>query len=254
MLNDLGLLLAQTFAIPGLIWVIVMTVLAGVVYGFAGFGAALVFMPVVTSIISVELAVAAFSVSALASCVSLVPRAWKQADRPAVSLMVVCATLALPIGIYILRSNDVTTMRWAVLAVTTFTLVALMAGWRYSTSPGLPARAGVAVATGIVGGATGLVGPIMILFQLGGQDDIQRGRANTLVFLTLTSLFTAPLMALQGMFSPEALVLGLLLIVPYGLAAQIGQALFDPARQGLYRTIAYGIIGAAVLMGLPVFH
>lgn len=254
MLSDLGQLLAQTLAIPGLFWVIVMTLLAGLVYGFAGFGAALVFMPVVTAIIPVELAVAAFSVSSLASFVSLVPRAWKQADRPAVSMMVVCATLALPIGIYILRSNDVITMRWAVLAVTTITLVALMAGWRYSTSPGLPARAGVAVCTGVVGGATGLVGPIMILFQLGGQDSIERGRANTLVFLTLTSLLTAPLMAMQGMFGTEALILGLLLIIPYGLAAQVGQALFDPTRQGLYRGIAYGIIGMAVLMGLPVFH
>lgn len=254
MLDDLGLLLAQTFAIPGLFWIIVMTLLAGLVYGFAGFGSALVFMPVVTAIIPVELAIAAFSISALSSFVSLVPRAWKQADQPAVSLMVVCTALALPVGIYILGNNDVTTMRWAVLAVTTITLIALITGWRYSTRPSLVARAGVAVGTGLVGGATGLVGPIMILFQLGGQDNIQRSRANTLVFLTLTSLFIAPLMALQGMFGPDALILGLLLLIPYGVAAQVGQALFNPDRQGLYRTIAYGIIGAAVLMGLPVFH
>lgn len=252
--DDLGLLLAQTLAIPGLVWVILITIAAGVVYGFAGFGAALVFMPVATTIISVELAVAAFSVSALASFVSLVPRAWKQADRPAVSLMVVCAAFTLPIGIYILRTNDVTTMRWAVLGVTTITLIALVSGWRYSTKPGLAARAGVALGTGLVGGATGLVGPIMILFQLGGQDNIERSRANTLVFLTISGLLTAPLMALQGMLSAKAVVLGLLLMVPYGIASRIGQAMFDPTRQGLYRTVAYGIIAAAVLMGLPVFH
>ncbi|MFT5344130.1 MAG: putative membrane protein YfcA, partial [Paracoccaceae bacterium] len=104
MLNDLGQLLAQTLATPGLIWIVLMTLLAGLVYGFAGFDADLVFMPVVTAIIPVELAVAAFSVSALASFVSLVPRAWKQADRPAVGMMIVCAALALPVGIYILRS------------------------------------------------------------------------------------------------------------------------------------------------------
>lgn len=252
--DDLGLLLAQTLAIPGLHWVILITLAAGLVYGFAGFGAALVFMPVATTIIPIELAVAAFSVSALASFVSLVPRAWKQADRPAVSMMIVCATFALPIGIYILRSNDVTTMRWAVLAVTTITLVALMAGWRYAAKPGLATRAGVAMATGVVGGATGLVGPIMILFQLGGQDNIERSRANTLVFLTVTGLLTAPLMAMQGMLSPEAVMLGLLLILPYGLASLVGQALFDPTKQGLYRTIAYGIIALAVLLGLPIYQ
>lgn len=252
--DDLGLLLAQTFAQPGLIWIILITLLAGVVYGFAGFGAALVFMPVATAIIPVELAVAAFSVSALASFVSLVPRAWKRADRRAVSLMVVCAAFTLPIGLYILRTNDVTTMRWAVLGVTCVTLIALVSGWRYGARPTMGTRSGVALATGLVGGATGLVGPIMILFQLGGQDSIERSRANTLVFLTITGLLTAPLMALQGMLSAQAVMLGLLLIVPYGLAAQVGQALFDPTRQRLYRSVAYGIIALAILLGLPIFH
>ncbi|MFT5614837.1 MAG: putative membrane protein YfcA [Granulosicoccus sp.] len=254
MLNDLGQLLAQTLATPGLIWIVLMTLLAGLVYGFAGFDADLVFMPVVTAIIPVELAVAAFSVSALASFVSLVPRAWKQADRPAVGMMIVCAALALPVGIYILRSNDVTTMRWAVLGVTTFTLIALMAGWRYTAKPGPVTWAGVALGTGLVGGATGLVGPIMILFQLGGQDTIERSRANTLVFLTTTGLLMAPLLALQGMLGPEALMLGLLLVVPYGVASLVGQAFFYPTKRGLYRTIAYGIIALAVLLGLPIFH
>ncbi len=246
-------ILTQTLAIEGLVWVLLVTVLAGIVYGFAGFGAALVFMPVATAFIPVEMAIAAFAVSALASLVTVVPRAWTQADRPGVVLMIGVATLTLPIGIYILRTNDVTTMRWAVLAVTTITLLALISGWRYRTVPGNRARIGVAGATGIVGGATGLVGPIVILFQLSGQDSIQRSRANTLVFLTTTGLLTAPLMALQGILTLEAVILGLILIVPYGIASRVGQALFDPARQALYRNVAYLIIAGAIVMGLPLW-
>lgn len=237
----------------GLFAVIAITVVAGVVYGFAGFGAALVFMPVATRFIPVDMAVAAFSVSALASFVAVVPRAWAEADQRSVTWMTVVAALCLPVGLWILRSNDVTTMRWAVLAVTCVTLVALMAGWRYTTQPSPLARGGVAAATGLVGGATGLVGPIMVLFQLSGQDSVARSRANTLVFLTMTGLLTAPLMAMQGMLSVQAVVLGLLLIVPYGLAARLGQRLFDPARQALYRSIAYGIIGASILISLPLW-
>ncbi len=254
MLDDLGQVLAQTLAIPGLIWVLLVTSVAGIVYGFAGFGAALVFMPVATVFISVEMAVAAFAVSALASLVTVVPRAWGQADRKAVSLMVVCASISLPVGIYILRTNDVTTMRWAVLGVTTLTLIALIAGWRYTAAPGFLTRSGVGLATGLVGGATGLVGPIMVLFQLGGQDSIERSRANTLVFLTTTGLLTAPMMAFQGILTREAVALGLILMIPYGLAARAGQAMFDPDRRVLYRRVAYAIIAAAVVLGLPVFE
>lgn len=246
-------LISETLALPGLAWVVLITVAAGVVYGFAGFGAALVFMPVATVFVPVEMAIAAFGVTALASLVSVVPRAWGQADRPNVVLMIVVATLALPTGIAVLKANDVTTMRWAVLAVTTITLLALMLGWRYHAAPTRAARISVAAATGFVGGATGLVGPIMVLFQLSGSEGVARARANTLVFLTLTGLLTVPLMALQGLLTPEAVVLGLCLIVPYGVASRIGQALFDPGRQVLYRRVAYAIIAAAIVMGLPIY-
>lgn len=246
-------ILAQTLAMPGLGWIVAITFVAGIVYGFAGFGAALVFMPVTTAFVPVEVAVAAFSVSALASLVTVVPRAWTQADRPATLLMIGCATLTAPLGIWVLRSTDVTVMRWVLLAVVTVTLLALMTGWRYAAVPGRKARAGVGLATGFLGGATGLLGPIAILFQLSGADSVSRSRANTLVFLTITSLLLLPFMALQGILGPAAVALGLLLLIPYGLGARAGQAMFNPAQEKLYRLCAYCIIAAAILLGLPLW-
>jgi hypothetical protein len=38
------------------------------------------------------------------------------------------------------------------------------------------------------------------------------------------------------------------------VATLTGQRLFTPAREGLYRRLAYGVIGAAVLYGLPVWR
>ncbi len=245
--------LTQVLALPGLGWVVAITFVAGVVYGFAGFGAALVFMPVAMIYLPVRMAVAAFAVSAFVSLVTVVPRALKQADRGAVGPMILLAAASLPVGLWILRSHDVTTMRWAVLAVTAITLAALISGWRYTMTPGPRTRAGVAIATGLVGGATGLVGPIMILFQLGGQDSVVRNRANTVIFLTLTGVLTVPWMAVQGMLGLPAIVLGLLLMLPYGVASMLGQALFDPARQRLYRSVAYLVIAVAIAMGLPIY-
>lgn len=245
--------LHQTLAIPGLVWIICVTFAAGVVYGFAGFGAALIFMPVAAVFVPLEIAVAAFSVSALASFVTVVPRAWAKADQRATVLMIACASLTAPLGIWILRSTDVTVMRWIVLGVTFVTLIALMTGWRYTSTPGRSARAGVGLSTGLVGGATGLLGPILILFQLSGTDSIERSRANTLVFLTVTSLLLLPQMALQGILSPPAVSLGIVLLIPYGVGARVGQWLFDPEREQLYRLLAYGIIAAAIILGAPIW-
>ncbi len=246
-------LLAQTLALPGF-WALVPTIfIAGVVYGFAGFGAALVFMPVASALVPIEVAVAAFAVSATSSFFTVVPRAWGQVNRSGVTVMVVCATLSASLGLWVLRITDLTVLRWAVIAVTATTLLALIAGWRYAAPPTFAARSAIGLATGFVGGATGLLGPVMVLFQLAGRDSVATSRATALVFLTVTSLLLLPLMAMQGMVTPPAVVLGLVLLLPYGAGTYLGAGLFQPGLERFYRIVAYSIIIAAILLGLPIW-
>ncbi len=245
---------AGVLAIPGLIPLILWSGVAGAVYGFAGFGAALVFMPVAVALVPPALAVAAFNLGAVISLATVVPRAWGEVDRRGVSVMIAAACVTASAGLWVLRSADLTALRWAVLAVTAVTLAALVAGWRYRAAPGLGTKGAVGAAAGFVGGATGLPGPVMVLFQLAGQDSLTRSRATAVVFLTVTSLALVPLMALQGMLTGEAVALGLMLMVPYGLGTLAGQAVFREERARLYRGAAYGIIAAAIVMGLPVWE
>ncbi|MGZ2257581.1 sulfite exporter TauE/SafE family protein [Roseobacter sp. A03A-229] len=244
----------ELVAIPGLIWVLAATFTAGLVYGFSGFGAALVYMPVATAVVAPPLAIGAFAVSALASLVTLVPRAWKEADRSNTLLMVGAAILGAPIGIWVLRTADTEVIRWVLSAIIVTTLLFLMAGWRYRAEPTKPVRATIGAAAGVMMGSVGLNGPLVILFQLGGQDNITRSRANTLIFLTLSSLSLVPLMALQGVIGWEAVLLGLVLLLPYAFGTLVGRTLFDPNRETLYRRVAYAVVAGAVLIGLPVWN
>jgi uncharacterized membrane protein YfcA len=72
--------LAVVLSEPGLPYVCLVSLVAGLVYGFAGFGSALIFMPLATLFVSPPVAVAAFSMSAMASLVTVLPGAWKAAD------------------------------------------------------------------------------------------------------------------------------------------------------------------------------
>ncbi|MEM1237177.1 MAG: sulfite exporter TauE/SafE family protein [Pseudomonadota bacterium] len=239
--------------LPGLGWVMVAVVLAGLVYGFAGFGAALVYMPIATIFLEPVIAVAAFALSALISLVTVVPRAWANADRRATVELVVASLVGLPFGLWALTTFDATILRWAVLVVVAITLAVLLMGWRRKTKEGLTSRAAIGAATGAVGGATGLNGPVLVLFQLSSRDGAERSRANTICFLTFNSILMLPVMALSGVLPPEAVPLGILMLIPYGLAGLAGQAMFNPAREGLYRTVAYAIIAAALVAGLPIW-
>lgn len=234
--------------------VLLLTVfVAGVVYGFAGFGAALIFLPVAARVVPLEVAIAAFNISAVVSLFTVVPQAWAQVERRAVVLMVATATLSASAGIWVLRTADVTWLRWAVISVTFTTLVALVSGWRLRTLPTLRSRAGIGLGAGFLGGATGLLGPVLVVFQLAGGDSAARNRATTLVFLTVTSVLILPLLALQGLITWAVVPLGMMMFVPYGIGTWLGRRLFAPAYEHLYRGTAYLLIAAALVLGLPLF-
>ena len=244
--------LPEGVTVFGLTVLMVTVFIAGVVYGFAGFGAALIFLPVAARVVPLEVAIASFNISALASLFTVVPQAWRQVDRRAVMLMIAMATLSASAGIWVLRTADVTWLRWSVIAVTFVTLVALMSGWRLSTSPTLRTRGAIGLGAGFLGGATGLLGPVLVIFQLAGSEGAARNRATTLVFLTVTSLLLLPLMALQGLITWAVVPLGLLMFLPYGVGSWLGRRMFVPAYERYYRGTAYLLIAVALVLGVPV--
>ena len=239
-------------ALPALAGLIALAGLAGGVYGFAGFGAALLFMPVATRIVDPVVAVPAFALSSMGSFLTVFPAAARQADGKA-WLGLSTALVTMPAGLLILAAGDPLVLRWAVALVVLGTLALLLAGVRYRVAPGRPAWAGVGAAVGLLGGATGLNGPPMILFQLGGQEGPARARANTIVVLTGSGAAIPILMALQGRMTLGILALGLILILPYAAGGWAGARLFDPARATLYRRAAYAIVAVAGVAGLPLW-
>ena len=239
-------------ALPALAGLIALAAAAGTVYGFAGFGAALLFMPVATRIVEPSVAVPVFAFSSMGSLVTVFPDAARAADGKA-WLGLGAALLTLPLGLWILAAGDPLALRWGVSVVVLGTLALLVAGVRYRVTPGRAAWAGVGAAVGVLGGATGVNGPPMILFQLGGTEGVARARANTIVVLSGSSAAIPLVLWLQGRMTPGIAVLGLLLAVPYALGGLVGRRLFDPARAGLYRGIAYVIVALAGLSGLPLW-
>lgn len=236
-----------------LIWLSAASLTAGVVYGFAGFGAALVFMPLAVIVVDPLVAVVALSVSALSSLVTLVPQAWRQADRRAAVTMLAAAFAFIPLGQIVLTRTDITLLRWAVCILALLTLVILLSGFRYQQRPGVPAWLLVGSGVGFMGGSTGLNGPLLILFQLGGPEELTRLRATTIIVLTCSGLAYLPFLALNGALTSENVFLGSVQLLPYGLGTLIGQRLFQPGMDVIYRRVAYVIIGVSALLGLPVW-
>lgn len=246
-----GLLLA--LGQPGLALLLLTALLAGVVYGFAGFGAALIFLPVGARILPPEAAVAAFSLAGLASVVTMLPRTWREADRVATSRMILAALAAMPLGVWLLRQADPVPIRWAICLLVAVTLLAVLAGWRMRLPPGPGSRLGLGAAAGAVGGATGLLGPVVILVTLATGEGARQMRANLASFLTVVNAALLPMLWLQGALTARAAWIGLLLLPVYMAGTVLGAALFRPRWERLYRGLAHGTVAVALVAGLPLF-
>jgi len=245
--------LASALAEPGLIWVCAAALLAGLVHGFAGFGAALIFMPLATIVLSPALAVAAFSVSALATLVTMVPGAWKVADRRAVLLMLGASVMFAPLGVLALRLAPSEVIRAVISGLTLVTLTALIVGWRVPVAGGRWWQAGAGALAGVTGASTGLNGPPVILINLGTDQPVAVTRGNLACFLTFSSLAFLPQLWLQGLLPPRALWIGVVLFVPYFVGTGVGTWVFNPAWASAYRRFAYALIAAAGIAGLPLW-
>ncbi|MEO3413890.1 sulfite exporter TauE/SafE family protein [Roseovarius sp. CAU 1744] len=246
-------ILAQVWATPGLFWLILVISIAGIVRGFSGFGTALIFVPVAGIFLPPETVIALMTMTGVASMAALIPRAWRQAARAEVGLLALAAIVTVPLGLWIMNVLDETTVRWCVAVIAGGTLAVLVAGWRFSGQVNLPGLLAIGAAAGVIGGMTGLTGPVVILFYLAGQAVAQRVRANTILFLAALDIAIVGNLIFGGAVGWDEVALAVTLAVPYFTTTMIGQALFDPRHEKLYRWVAYGVIALAVVSGLPLW-
>lgn len=99
---------------------------------------------------------------------------------------------------------------------------------------------------------TGLTGPVVIIFYLANARSAEMVRANTILFLAILDVVLLVNLTLFGHAGPVVLWIAAIMGLPYLCATLIGQALFDPRLEKAYRMVAYGVVGLALVSGLPI--
>ncbi|MEQ8876967.1 MAG: sulfite exporter TauE/SafE family protein [Phycisphaerales bacterium] len=244
----------HALATPGLVWLICAIGVAGIVRGFSGFGTALIFVPVANIFLEPKTVVAVIALTGIACNAVVLPRAWRQGSRGEVGRLVVAALLTVPVGLWLLDVLDKTTVRWVVTLVAGGMLGALVAGWRFSGVVSKPMLFVIGAVAGLIGGMTGLTGPVVILFYLAGQAVAQSVRANTILFLAALDVVILTTLFVKGDVTLYIVLMAAILSLPYAATTMLGQALFDPKHERLYRWAAYAVIALAVVSGLPVWN
>jgi uncharacterized membrane protein YfcA len=224
---------------------------SGTARGFSGFGSALIFMPLASSIAGPQLVAALLLIIDFVAAAPLLPNAWKQADRKATAVMVAGALVGVPIGTYFLSRLEPVTTRWIISAFVFALLMLLISGWRYRGKDHAAISVGIGGLSGFCSGLAQTGGPPIVGYWLGRPLASKIARANILLFFGASDFFSVVSYALTGLITMDAIKFAFVVGPVYGIGVWFGASLFGRASEKVFRAICYILIAAAVLFGLP---
>jgi uncharacterized protein len=237
---------------PPLAVLAAVTLAASLARGFSGFGAALIFVPLVSALLGPQFAVPLLLVTDSIMTAGMVPAAVKTADRRDVLTMSVGAFVGVPAGIWLLTSLDPLVLRWAIVGLAAIMLAVLLSGWRYRNRPTAPLTVLVGLVSGFCTGAAQIGGPPVVAYWLGGQSPALVVRANIIFYFAVSSLIAAIGYIWGGLITWQILTLALIIAPIYGIGTWIGSRMFGLAAEKTFRRICLAMIALSTLVSMPI--
>jgi uncharacterized protein len=245
-------LIPPDVSLTAAIAICVIAFVSGTARGFSGFGSALIFMPLASSMASPRLVAALLLVIDFIAAAPLLPNAWRQADRKATAVMVAGAFVGVPIGTWCLSQFDPVTTRWIISCFVGALLLLLLSGWRYRGKDHPAISVGIGGLAGFCSGLAQTGGPPIVGYWLGRPIASVVARANILLFFGASDFFSLVSYAFTGLITSDSIRFALLVGPIYGIGVWFGSQLFGRASETLFRSICYALIAGAAIVGLPV--
>lgn len=246
-------IVAQTLVLPGFGLLVFAAFLSGVVRGFSGFGTAMIFLPFAAQVVPPVWAILALIGMDIFGPMPVLRRAARDADARDLALLLGFGSLFVPAGVWLLTVISPVIYRYVVCIFALVLVGCLLLGLRYRGRPTRVLVGTTGAVAGVSGGVAGIPGPPVILLYMASSLPVAQVRANTMLFLFGFDFVLLTVFWLSGQGAWPPLVAGLMLAVPNAVGNLTGQAIFDPARAKVYRGVAYAIVAASALMGLPLW-
>jgi uncharacterized membrane protein YfcA len=235
-------LLAFSFLIAAIV-----AVIAGMVRGFAGFGAAMMMTPVFSALYGPQTGISLCLLLEIAVALPLLPRAVKYVDWRRIGLLMVAAVVGAPLGNFALTQVSPEPMRWAISGIVLAAVALLASGWRFQGQWRAPVTLGIGATSGFLNGLSGMAGPPIAFYYLAGNETVTRVRANLTTYFVFVDLAALLVFAARGMVGRDTGVLALCLAPAVIAGGLLGERLFPLASEAFYRRLALGLlVGVAI--------
>jgi len=214
----------------------------------------MIYLPFAAQVVPPLWAILTLMAMDLIGPIPLIKPAFKDAQRRDLLLLLGGSLCLLPVGLGLLSTISPETYRYLVSSISIVLLVCLVFGLRYSGKMYPPLVAAVGGLAGFSGGLGGVPGPPVILFYMASTLPVSVVRANMMLFLFFTDILIISVVGIRGELYITPLIIGLMMAVPNGIGNLIGAAIFNPDKAGIYKAVAYMVIAASAILGLPIWN
>jgi uncharacterized membrane protein YfcA len=215
---------------------------AGMVRGFAGFGAAMMMTPVFSALYGPPIGISLCLLLEIAVALPLLPRAIQYVDWRRIGLLMVAAVIGAPVGNCVLTQVTPEPMRWALSAIVLSAVALLASGWRFHGQWRAPVTLGIGATSGFLNGLSGMAGPPIAFYYLAGNETATRVRANLTTYFVFVDAAALAVFVARGMVSWDTTILGLCLTPAVIAGGLLGERLFPLASEAFYRRLALGLL------------
>lgn len=239
---------------PSTLLVASAALLGGFVRGFAGFGGALIFMPLATVAIEPALAILVICALELPAALWLLRKLWSIVRLREILAIAVGAMIGSPLGVQILLMLESTTVRWIICGLVLLAAALLASGWRYRGTTPAPVSVLIGGVSGVTGSIAAAALPPVVLFWLSGRSEPAAvTRANILAYSVFVTVVVVFAISARGLFTVEVLGYSTILLPLFMAAAWVGERYFVGTSDRRYIHAALLICAAAAIAGLPVW-
>ena len=228
-----------------------VALLAGMARGFSGFGAAMLFMPLASSMLTPVVATPVLLLTDLVSSSLVLRKALREFCWIDVRSIFIGALLGFPLGLEILTRSDPISVRWMASGIILASLVFIASGWRYRGPRSVPLTLGIGVLSGTMSGVAQIGNPPVVAYWLGAEMPAARMRSNLIVYFSMLTVLGVGIFAAKGLLTVRVIGLAAAAVPSYALGMWIGNRLFPFASERVFRSITFGLIVLAVITGLP---
>jgi uncharacterized membrane protein YfcA len=224
---------------------------AAFIRGLAGFGMAILLVPLLGLMVLPVEAVIVSNLLGLMIGLSGLRTTWAGSDRRSALTIGGLAMIATPVGLTLLHATDPAWARVLIALVAVMAFVLVLLPPRSDGHRPHPAEiAATGLAAGLLTGFAGMPGPPVVPFYLRQAIPAARARASMLLVFLATSLASSVSGLALGMAGPRHAVLALVLFGPIWLGNRLGSFAFGRVSDRIWRWLVALLLAASGIAAL----